>query len=114
TLVVRELLGPDAEQIGRLELRRLLDQTRHQVAALDAHEAGHVEDRLLRVHRGDLAARLRERVDDGRGEAPEARVVGGVQPGRAGSHDGEVDVGHARSWIRVENLYCQPRRTVPA
>ena len=62
----------------------LLDQPGHQVAALDRREAGDVEDLLLGVHRGDLAAELRQRVDDarpgGRGSPRSRRRTGPLGP----------------------------------
>ena len=57
---------------------------------LTRREAGDVEDLLLGVHRGDLAAELGQRVDDRDPVAAEAGVVGGEQPGRAGADDQEV------------------------
>ena len=56
-----------------------------QVAPAHGGEPGDVVDQLLRVHRGDLAARLRQRIDDGRPHAPEPGVVGRVQPDRPGA-----------------------------
>ena len=57
---------------------------------------GDVEDRLLRVHRGDLAAELGQRVDHRHPQPAEARVVGGEQARGACADDKEVgfDGGH--------------------
>ena len=57
---------------------------------LTRREAGDVEDLLLGVHRGDLAAELGQRVDDRDPEPAEAGVVGGVQPGGAGADDEQI------------------------
>ena len=87
------------EEVLRLGQRGLLDQALDQLTALDRREAGHVEDLLLGVHRGDLAAELGQRVDDGDPHAAEAGVVGGEQTGGTGADDEEVGVnrgcGHA-------------------
>ena len=90
--LVGEVLGPLAEHVDRVEAGGLLDQSGDQVAALDPGEAGDVVDHLLRVERRHLAAGLREAVDDRRPQAAEAGVVGGVEPGRAGPDDQQVDV----------------------
>jgi len=89
--------GPVEEVLG-LRGGGLLDEPLDQGAALDRREAGHVEDLLLRVHRGDLATELGERVDDGDAVPAEARVVGREEPGRPGSHDQDValDPAHGR------------------
>src|SRR5262249_18836772 len=89
---VRERRRLYAQQVLRVVRRRLFDQVVHQVAAADRREAGDVEDLLLRVHRGDLAAGFRQRVDHGYRQPTEAGVVRREQPGRAGSYDGEVDL----------------------
>ena len=84
--------GGAVEQVLRLGGVRLLDERVDEIAALDRGEARDVEDLLLRIHRGDLAAQLRERVDDGDAETAEAGVVGGEQPGRARADDRQVGV----------------------
>src|SRR5262249_26317765 len=53
-------------------------------------EARDVEDLLLRVHRGDLPAELRQRVDHRHPEAAEARVVRREQAGRPCPDDRQV------------------------
>ena len=89
-VVVLERGGGAVEEVRRVGGGGLRDQPLHQVAALDAREAGDVEDRLLGVHRRDLAAELGQRVDDGDPQPAEARVVGGVQAGGAGADDQQV------------------------
>ena len=61
-----------------------------RVRPLTAGEAGHVEDLLLRVHRGDLPAELGQRVDDRDPVATEAGVVGREQAGGPGADDQDV------------------------
>src|SRR5690348_11100807 len=70
--------------------------------------AGHVEDPLLRIERRELAADLRERVDDARGRLAHAGPEGGAQAHGAGADDGDVaDVGvgldrcHVREMVRA-------------
>nr|BFE73168.1 hypothetical protein GCM10020092_064690 [Actinoplanes digitatis] len=84
-----------AEQVTRRERRGLCDEVGDQVASPDRREATDVEDLLLRVQRADLPARLGKRVDDGDAQAPEAGVIGGEQPGRPGTDDGDVHLDHA-------------------
>ena len=87
-------LEPDglvAEQVLRVVRRGLGDQLLDQVAALDRREAGDVEDRLLGVHRGDLAAGLLERVEHGGREGAHAGVVGAEQADRPGTDDEQID-----------------------
>jgi hypothetical protein len=64
----------------RRERRRLQQEVGDQVAALDRGQAGDVEDVLLRIERGDLPARLGQRVDDRDGQPAEAGVVRGEEP----------------------------------
>ena len=56
-LVTERERGPVEVVLGAGR-RGLLDEAPDQVATLDAREARDVEDRLLGVHRGDLAAEL--------------------------------------------------------
>ena len=83
-VAVLERRGGAVEEVRRVGRGRLRDQPLHQVAALDAGEAGDVEDRLLGVHRGDLAAELGQRVDhrrrSGRGSPRSRRRTGPVGP----------------------------------
>ncbi len=89
-LTVLERGGGPVEEVRRAGCGRLLDEPLDEVTTLDAGEAGDVEDRLLGVHRGDLAAQLGQGVDDRDAHPPEAGVVGGVETGRAGSDDQQV------------------------
>ena len=59
-----------------------------------------VEDRLFRVHGGDLTTRLGQRVDDRGRQAAEAGVVGGEEAGWSGTDDRDVHFEHARSSVR--------------
>ena len=79
----------DVLRLGRV---RLLHELVDQIAPLDRREPGDVEDLLLRIHRGDLAAELGQRVDDGDAEITESGVVGGEQSGRSRADDGQVGV----------------------
>ena len=88
--------GGAVEVVVGVGRRSLLDQAVDQVAPLDAREPGDVEDRLLRVHRGDLATELGQRVDHRDAEAAETRVVGGEQAGRTGADDEQVGLGTRR------------------
>src|SRR5437764_145071 len=91
-LPVRQRARLYPEQVLRPVRLGLLDEVVHQVPAPEDREAGDVAHLLLRVHRGDLATRLGQRVDQYRRQPPEAGVVRREQPGRAGSHDGEVNL----------------------
>ena len=84
--------GGITEQVRRVVLPGLRHQRTHQITSFDARKAGHVVNRLLRVHRGDLAAGLLERVDDGGAQPPDAGVVGAVEADRPGAHQQQVDV----------------------
>ncbi len=88
---VGEPLGPAAEEVRGREGGGLADQVVDQVAALDLGEAADVVDELLGVHGGDLAAGLGQGVGDHCRQAPESGVVGGVEAGRPGADDREVD-----------------------
>src|SRR6266511_183518 len=81
-----------AKHEGRLVRTGLLHQRRHEVAALDRGQTGHVVDGLLRVHRADLAACLWKRVDDHSGQSAESGVIGGVQADRTVADDQHVTV----------------------
>ncbi len=79
-----------AEQVDRVVRRGLLEQLLDQVAPLDGREPGDVEDRLLRVHRGDLAARFLQRVEHRGRQRAHAGVVRAEQPDRSGADDQQV------------------------
>ena len=98
-----------------------VDQPLDQLAALDRREPGDVEDLLLGVHRGDLAAQLGQRVDDGDAHPAEAGVVGGEQAGRACADDEEVgldgsagrprrDPSPLRARTQLERVLVSPQR----
>ena len=72
------------------ELGGLLGEGRHQVTALHVREPRHVEDVLLRVHRGHLTAQLGQRVREHHAQSAEAGVVGGEEPCRARADHQEV------------------------
>ena len=66
-------------------LERLLAQLLDEVLGQHSRVAGHVEDPLLRIQRGELAAELGQRVDDARAglahAGPEGRATGPTGPG---------------------------------
>src|SRR5438067_4291957 len=71
-------------------LAGLLDQLVDQLLAVHLGEAGDVEDVLLGVDRGNLAAELLEALDDPDAGIAMAAVVGGGKAGRAAADDGDV------------------------
>ncbi len=99
--------GP-VEEVLRLGGPGLLDEPVDQVAALDVGEAGHVEDRLLGIHRRDLPAQLGQGVDHGNPETAEARVVGREQASGPGADDQEVGLGTCRlgGHVRILPLHA--------
>ncbi len=76
--------------------RGLLDQLLDEIASLDRRKAGDVEDRLLGIHRGDLAARLLERVEhrgrQGAHARRSTRRTGRPDPAPTISRSTDVDV----------------------
>src|SRR6478672_8027759 len=83
--------GP-VEEVLRVRRAGLGDQPLDEVATLDRREARHVEDLLLGVHRGDLAAELGQRVDHRDPQPAEPGVVRREQPGGSRADDKEVGV----------------------
>jgi len=80
---------------GLLELEGLLGHPLHEVLGEHLRETGHVEDVLLGVQRGELAAHLVEVVDQTAGGTAHARVERAEQPGRAGADNRDIfDVLH--------------------
>ena len=81
-----------------LELRRLLGERAHQVLGEDLGKAGDVEDVFLGVERGELAAELRQRVDEARRRAAHSSVEEAEDPGRPPADDRDVSylllIGH--------------------
>ena len=82
---------------GRLEvdrnvelLERLPPVGLHEILGEDPGMPGHVEDPLLRVERGQLAADLRERLDDAGARLAHARPERRREPHRTGPDDGDV------------------------
>jgi hypothetical protein len=73
-----------------LELSRLLQERVHEVLREDLREARHVEDVLLGVQSGELAASLGKCVDDLRGGPAHASVEEGEEPDRSGADDRQV------------------------
>jgi hypothetical protein len=83
--------GDRAVQVrGEAPPRLLLHQAPHEILRQHLRVAGDVEDVLLRVERRELAAELRQGVDDLRRRAAHAGVERGEQPGGAAADDGEV------------------------
>jgi hypothetical protein len=91
--VLVEGAGLAVEQVQGVVLAGLGDEFGDEVAAADGGKARDVEDLLLRVHGGDLAAGLRQGVDERGAQAAEAGVVRGEQPGGAGADDQYVTLG---------------------
>ena len=87
TLAAFEFDGLVPEQIVRIVRRGLLHQLLDEIATLDRREPGDIEDRLLGIHRGDLPARLLQRVEDGGLELAHARVIGAEQANGSGADD---------------------------
>ena len=114
--VVLEGLRGAVEVVDRPRGGRLRHQPLDQLLALDRREAGHVEDRLLGVHRRHLAAELGQAVDDGDPQPAEPGVVGGVETGGAGSDDQHVGVGrhepiqHLRRGLLNRRAHGAPAR----
>jgi len=81
------------------ELERLFGHPLDQVLGQDSGKTGDVEDELLGVERGELAAQRRERIDDPAGGAPHTGVERAEQPGGATADDGDVSegIGHDRN-----------------
>ena len=86
-----DALGGGVEVHRHVELlQRLLAQQLHQVLGQHPGMAGHVEDPLLRVQRGELAAQVGQRVDDPRAGLAHPRPEGGRQAHRPGADDRQV------------------------
>jgi hypothetical protein len=88
-----------AEQVLPAVRRGLGQQVVDELAAAHRRQTRNVEDGLLRVHRGDLAARLGNHVHDRNPQPVEARVVRAVQTDRTGADDQDVDLGR-RALVR--------------
>src|SRR5438046_763526 len=79
----------------RLPLQRLLGKAPHQVLGEDLGDARDVEDVLLGVERGQLAARLIERVDQAERGPAHPGIEARKEAGGAGADDGDIfDVLH--------------------
>ena len=88
-------------------LERLAAQHLDEVLREDLRMAGHVEDPLLRIQRRQLAADLRQRVDDPRGRLAHPGPERRRQPDRAGADDRDVaDL----SWSFGRHEVRPPRR----
>ena len=74
-------------------LQPLLDHAVDVLLAADLREAGDVEDVLLGVDGGDLAAELLEALDDAAARLAMAGVVGGGEARGPGADDRDVDHG---------------------
>jgi hypothetical protein len=91
---IGQRVGPHPEQVLGRGRRGLLDEVGDEVPPPDHREAGDVVDELLRVHRGHLAARLGQRVDDHGGQPAEPGIVRGEQPGGTGTYDCHIHLAH--------------------
>src|SRR4029077_10357150 len=80
-----------AQQDFRPILEPLLRTELHERLALDLRMPCNVEDVLLGVHGGDLAADLLEALDDPNGRIAMARVIRGSEAGLARPEDRDVD-----------------------
>jgi hypothetical protein len=92
-----EVVLPRDRLDGRLEVDRhvellqgLAAQLLDEVLRQHLRVAGDVEDPLLGIQRGELAADLRQGIDDARGRLAHAGPERGRQPDRAGADDGDV------------------------
>ena len=91
---------PLPQQARRGERGDLAFQRLDQRAGVDRGVGGDVVDRLFRIERGALPARLGQRVDQHRTEFEHAELEGGKQAGGARADDGDVGFkrcGHAAS-----------------
>ena len=78
-------------EVNRLaELLLLLDELLDEILRQHLREPRHVEDEFFRIQRHQLAARLRQCVDDLRADAAHSRVEKTEQAGRTGSDDRDV------------------------
>ena len=73
-----------------VELARLLGQRLHEILRQHLRKAGDVEDVLLGIQRGELAAELRQRVDDLRRRSSHAGVERSEDARRAAADDRDV------------------------
>src|SRR6476646_3752260 len=80
-----------AQQDFRAILEPLLRAELDKGLALDLRMPCNVEDVLLGIHGGDLAADLLEALDDPNGRIAMARVIRSSEAGRAGPEDRDVD-----------------------
>ena len=79
-----------AEVDGLPELPLLFDELLHEVLGEDLRKAGDVEDVLLGIERGQLAAGLGQRIDDLRRDAPHAGVEQAEESRGPGADDRDV------------------------
>jgi len=75
----------------RPKLRGLLSERLNQVFGQNLRESGDVEDVLLGVKRRELAAKLRQRIDDLRAHAPHASIKPCEKTGRPAADDRDID-----------------------
>ena len=107
-VILDDGLGPLAEREARLERRRLLHEAVHEVTRQDLRVSGDVEDGLLGIDLGALAARLRQGVNQVALELEQARFEYGEQTARSRSDDEDVRLDHDR--LRGEGSFhtgCQ-------
>ncbi len=71
-------------------LDRLDPEALDQVLGQDLRVAGDVEDPLLRIQGGQLAAQLGQRIDDPGVGLPHPGPEGGAETDRSGPDDGDV------------------------
>jgi hypothetical protein len=72
------------------ELEALVDEVGGEVACEDAREAADVIHVFFGIERGELAAELRQRIDDAAGCAAQARVERCEEAGGPTADDGDV------------------------
>ena len=89
---LERLDGLAQQRLGAV-LQPLLDHAVDVLLAVDLREAGDVEDVLLGVDRGDLAAELLEALDDAAARLAMAGVVRGREARGPGADDRDVDHG---------------------
>ena len=78
------------QMVLRLEGCGLLGKAVDEFGGIDARIARDVIDRLFRVERGALAARRRQRVEDGAAHLEHAAFEHGEKPDRAGADDRDI------------------------
>src|SRR5687768_13340321 len=90
-LVVDQGMGGFVEADLRAVLNALLDQERGKLLGEHLRMAGNVVDEFLRIERDELAAQDREGVDQLDRHLPHASIERGIEPGRSGTDDREVN-----------------------